>query len=112
MCRMIKTTCAALLSLAAVFPVAVLAVETAPVRVFDASELTLARYTVLKRLWTGTWRSAFGVPAHDDAGAAITALTMEAASLGADGVINLHCLNDSGGWSAGYYCYGLAIKLK
>jgi uncharacterized protein YbjQ (UPF0145 family) len=85
---------------------------SAPIRVFDAGELTLARYTVLKRLWTGSWRSAFVVPAHDDASAAIAALTTEAASVGADGIVNLHCMNDSGGWPSGYFCYGLAIKLR
>lgn len=107
-----RTICAALLCLAAAFPAPAPAGEAAPIRVFDAGELTLARYTVLKRLWTGSWRAAFGVSVHDDAGAAITALTTEAASLGADGVVNLHCLNDSSGWSAGYFCYGLAIKLR
>lgn len=85
---------------------------SAPVRVFDAGELTLANYTVLKRLWTGSWRASFWIPRHDEAGAAITALTTEAASLGADAVVNLHCLNDRGGLFPGYTCYGLAIKLK
>ena len=84
----------------------------APVKVFDAGELTLASYTVLKRLWTGSWRASFWVPVHDDAAAAITALTSEAASLGADAIVNLHCLNDSGGLFPGYTCYGLAIKLR
>ena len=112
MSRIARTTCAALLCLAAAFPAPALAGEAAPIRVFDAGELTPARYTVLKRLWTGSWRSAFGGPVHNDAGMAITALTTEAASLGADGVVNLHCLNDSGGWSSGYFCYGLAIRLK
>jgi hypothetical protein len=89
-----------------------LAAEPAPVRVFDAGELTLDRYTVVKRLWTGTWRASFWVPEYGDAAAAISAITEEARSLGADGVVNLHCLNDAGGWSAGYLCYALAIKLK
>jgi hypothetical protein len=86
--------------------------EPAPVRVFDAGELTLARYTVVQRLWTGSWRASLWIPSHSDAGSAIAGLTTEAARLGADAVINLHCLNDSGGWSPGYTCYGLAIKLK
>lgn len=86
--------------------------ENAPIRVFDATELPPSRYTVIERLWTGTWRSAFWVPGHDDAGAAIAELTNKAASLGANGMVNLHCLNDAGGWGGGYYCYGLAIKLK
>ena len=84
----------------------------APLRVFDAGELTLNRYTVVKRLWTGALRASFWIPSYDDAGTAISALTSEARSLGADGVVNLHCLNDRGGWSGGYTCYGLAIKLK
>ena len=84
----------------------------APVRVFDAGELTLDRYTVVKRLWTGALRASFWIPSYDDAGTAISALTSEARSLGADGVVNLHCVNDTGGWGGGYTCYGLAIKLK
>ena len=85
----------------------------APVRVFDATELTPDRYTIIKRLWVESWRSAFWVPSHDDSGAAIAALTAEAARLGADAVTNLACLNDSRAWVArGYFCYGLAIKLR
>jgi len=84
------------------------AAETAPVRVFDAGELAPHRYTVLKRLWTDTWRASFWIPRHADAGEAVAAITREAASLGSDGVVNLHCLSDGGG----YFCYGLAIKLK
>lgn len=83
-----------------------------PIRIFDTGELTLDRYTVVERLWTGTWRASFWVPTHDDPSSAIAALTSKAADLGADGVVNLHCVNDSGGFGSGYYCYGLAIKLK
>jgi uncharacterized protein YbjQ (UPF0145 family) len=84
----------------------------APLRVFDAGELTLDRYTVVKRLWTGALRASFWLPSYDDAATAIAALTSKARSLGADGVVNLHCLNDNTGWGGGYICYGLAIKLK
>jgi uncharacterized protein YbjQ (UPF0145 family) len=89
-----------------------LAADAARIKVFDATELTLARYTVVKRIWAGTWRSAFWVSTHNDAADAIAALTSKAADAGADGVVNLHCLNDTGGWGGGYFCYGLAIKLK
>ena len=61
------------------------AAETGGVRVFEAGELSLDRYTVIERLWTGTWRAAFWLPSYDDAGAAITALTNEAGRLGAEG---------------------------
>ena len=89
-----------------------LGADAARVKVFDATELTLDRYTVVKRIWTQSWRSAFWVPEYDKAADAIAALTSKAAGEGADAVINLHCLNDTGGWGGGYFCYGLAIKLR
>lgn len=95
--------------------VQVLAQQTATARavpVYDAGELTLDRYSVIERLWTGSWRASFWVPTHDEPAAAIAALTSRAAALGADGVTHLHCVNDRGGWGGGYYCYGLAIRLK
>jgi hypothetical protein len=81
------------------------------IRVYDATELALQRYTVVKRLWTGTWRSSFWVPSYDDAPAALKALTEKAADLKADGVTNVHCLSEAAG-AGGFFCYGLAIKLK
>jgi hypothetical protein len=89
-----------------------LAQGSVPVTVFDAGALTPDRYTVIERIWTGTWRAPFWFPGYDDAGAAVAALTSKAGSLGANGVVNLHCLNDARGWGGGYLCYGLAVKLK
>lgn len=89
-----------------------LAADAAEIKVYDATQLTLDRYTVLKRIWTQTWRTAFWVPEYDKVEDAIEALTAKAADAGADGVINLHCLYDKNGWGAGHFCYGLAIKLK
>src|SRR3970040_422712 len=89
-----------------------LAADAGQVKVFDATELPLHRYTVVKRIWTQTWRSAFWVSTYDDASDAIAALASKAADEGANGVTNLHCLNDTGGWGSGDFCYGLAIKLK
>ena len=86
--------------------------DAAQVKVFDATQLTLDRYTVVTRVWTQSWRSAFWVPEYGTAADAIDALISKAAGAGADGVINLHCLNDTEGWGSGYICYGLAIKLK
>ena len=89
------------------------ATESVPVRIYDAGELSLDRYTVVKRLWTGSLSALFRVPTYDDAPTAISAITSEAARVGADGVVNLHCMQDTGGWgSGGYLCYALAIKLK
>jgi len=83
-------------------------------RVYQVGEITLDRYTVLERIWVGSGFTVFGVPTRADEAGAIAALKEEAASLGADGIVNLHCVNDEGGflgWS-GHYCYANAIKLK
>ena len=85
--------------------------EPAEIRVYDASELTLDRYTVVRRLWAGTWRASFWVPTSRERADAIEAIKSAAANAGADGVINLHCLTDAY-WADEYFCYALAIKLK
>ena len=87
----------------------------AAVRIYEAGALAPDRYTVVEHLWAESWRSAFWVPAHAESGNAIAALQQEAAHLGADGIVNLNCLNEGGGWFSGkdaYFCYGNAIKLK
>ena len=87
---------------------------SAPVRVIEPGELTLLSYTVVERLWTGTSRSAFWTTTYDTSDAAIATLTQEAAKLGADAVTDLSCFRDGGAWFSpeGYFCSGLAIKLK
>jgi hypothetical protein len=88
--------------------------KTAPLRVFEPSELTLDRYTIVERIWVESWRSAFWLPRHENAADAIAALQAEAARLGADGIANLSCFNDrtSGTGKDSFFCYGNAIKLK
>src|ERR1700704_3143646 len=87
--------------------------QQVPLRIYDATELAPDRYTVIKRIWVESWRSAFVIPARADSSAAIAALSAEAARLGADAITNLSCLNDQRAWlGRGYFCYGLAVKLK
>ena len=83
-------------------------------RVYQVGEITYNRYTVLERIWVGSWRSAFYVPGRADEKGAVEALKEEAARLGADGIVNLHCINDSSGFMGGadHFCYANAIKLK
>lgn len=85
--------------------------EAPPIRIYEAAELTLAGYTVVKRIWTGTWWGSFVMPTHADMASAIEALRARAADAGADGVTNLLCLSEAP-WDDRYFCYGLAIKLK
>lgn len=84
------------------------------IRIYDPADLNLSRYKILKRLWVESWRSAFAVPRHADAGAAIAELKTAAASLGADGLINVVCVPDQGWWlrKENVFCYALAIRLN
>ncbi len=102
---------------AAMFPAGAVhaqgAADTAPLRVFDATELSLKQYTVVRRIWGDSWRTAFQVPKFQDAGEAVQSLVAEATRAGADGLINVHCLNDRGrGGNNAYFCYGNAIRLR
>ena len=81
------------------------------IRVYDATELTLQGYTVVKRLWAETWSASFWVSTYDDMPAALGALTEKAADLEADGVTNVHCVSENKG-EGGYFCSGLAIKIR
>jgi hypothetical protein len=83
------------------------------VPVYDSTQIALDRYTVVKRLGVQGWRSGYYIESHRDAAAAAGALVTEAARLGADGLVNLYCLNRSDRLRGeGYYCYANAIKLK
>ncbi len=85
----------------------------APLPTYDATQLTPDRYTVVKRLWVDTWRSAFEVPVHADSAGALAQLTAEAARLGADALTNVVCIGDPRAWhQRGYFCHALAVKLK
>ena len=85
--------------------------EPAQIRIYDPGELTLDRYTVVKRIWAGTWRASFWVPTSKERADAIDSIKSQAADAGAEGIVNLHCLGDAF-WSDEYFCYALAIKLN
>ena len=93
------------------------AAQTQPsdaVRVYDSTEIAYDRYTVVRRLGVEGAGSAFRIPGHRDLESARQALIREAAGLGADGVINLTCFDQTDRIfrPAGFYCYGNAIRLK
>ena len=88
------------------------AADTVPV--YDATQLALDRYAVVKRLGVQNWRSAFGIKGYAELAAAQQSVLEEAKLAGADGVINLTCFDQTDAIfnPAGYYCYGNAIKLR
>src|SRR5688500_13803154 len=48
------------------------------IKVYEPGTIAPDAYRVVKRLWTGTWRSAFALPSFPDVAAAIEAMKQEA----------------------------------
>lgn len=106
--------CAATLCSGAVFAAAGSTRGANSIMIYDPADLSLGRYQIVQRLWVESWRSAFDVPRHADAGAAVAELKTAAARLGADGLINVVCVPDPGWRQQGssIFCHALAIRLK
>lgn len=106
--------CAATLCPGVAFAAAGSARGADSIRIYDPADLNLGRYEILERLWVESWRSAFDVPRHADARAAVAELKTAAARLGADGLINVVCVPDPGWRQQGsnVFCHALAIRLK
>lgn len=104
--------CAALFALSTLQGLPAAAAPDDP-RVYEAGELAPGRYEVVGRLWVDGARSAFSVPAHADAAAAVSELKTEAARRGADGLVNVACFTDGGTlWGGPHFCYALAVRRK
>ncbi len=91
--------------------------QAAEVRVYASGQLAQGQYAVVRRLWVDSWRTAFWMPSHSSAAAGIAALRAEAAHLGANGLINVDCLDQGHfilwSWSREptIICYGNAIRV-
>jgi hypothetical protein len=96
------------------FSGAALAQTGDPVPVYDATQVAFNHYTVIKRVGLEGWRSAFRIPGHGNLAAARQAVLAEAASVGADAVVNLMCFDqtDRVFKPAGYFCYGSAVRVN
>jgi len=84
------------------------------VRIYGPAELEQGKYEPVARIWVESWRTAFWVPGYSSRNDGIAALRDKAASLNANGLINVDCYGDSGlfGGRDAYTCYGKAIKVR
>jgi hypothetical protein len=114
--RMKTTLYLALLTAVCVVPSGALAQRAHgdAVPVYDSTEIALDSYTVLKRLWVDSWKSALWIRGYRDEASAKRALLDEAAGIRADAVVNLYCLGQTDALfrPRGYYCYGNAIRFR
>ena len=87
------------------------------IKVYETGQLPVYRYEVVRRIWVDSWRTAFGAPTYPTRDDAVAALQTEAAVAGADGLINVICLDQGRArWLSraepAVLCYGNAIRLK
>ena len=61
------------------------------IKVYSMDQFVPGRYDVVSRIWWDSWRSALVIPTHPTRDDAMMALRVEAARLGADGLVNVNC---------------------
>jgi len=91
--------------------------QAAAVKVYRSSELAGRSYDVIGHLWVDTWQTAYTVPTEATEEEAVASLRAQAALQGADGVINVVCLDQRRTeWykkeQTAFLCYGGAIRLR
>ena len=87
------------------------------VKVYESNRLAASQYDVVRRIWVDSWRSNFVVPTYRSEADAIASLQTEATRFGANGLINVVCLDQGPSkWSSSQepriLCYGNAIRVR
>ena len=86
-------------------------------KIYTFGEINANGYEVVGRPWVDSWRSAYSAPTFPSQEQAIAALRTEAVRRGADGLLNVSCL-DQGRWKwssntePAFLCYGIAIRSR
>jgi hypothetical protein len=84
----------------------------AQVQVYNTTQLVPSQYTVVQRLWVDEWRSNVTYPTFRSVEDGIEAMREKAVDAGANGLLNVMCM-DATGYSRGrLLCYGDAIKFN
>ena len=91
--------------------------RAAELKIYTFGEVNMSGYEVVGRPWIDSWRSAYSAPTFPSQEQAIAALRTEAARRGADGLLNVSCL-DQGRWKwssntePAFLCFGIAIRSR
>ena len=86
-------------------------------KTYTFGQINTSQYEVVGRLWGDTWRTAYWVLTFPTQEQAMAALNTEAAGRGADGLLNVSCL-DQGRWNSSsstepaFLCYAIAIRVR
>jgi hypothetical protein len=91
--------------------------RAADINVYAMPQLTDKPYDVVNHIWVDNWRTAFAAPTYPSEDEALAALRLEAARAGADGLINVVCLDQDrpkreASAKPAILCYGNAVRLR
>jgi hypothetical protein len=87
------------------------------VKVYEPADLSSAEYDVVRQLWVDSWSTAWSMPTYSSEAEGIAAMRAEAARSGADGLINVYCVDrgrPNWSWHSGpaFICYSNAIRVR
>ena len=90
--------------------------QAAQVKVYEPDQLVQGQYEGVRYFWVDSWRTAFWLPSASSEAEGIASLQAEAARLGANGLINVSCIDQGRSlwsWSRepSILCYGNAINV-
>jgi uncharacterized protein YbjQ (UPF0145 family) len=91
--------------------------QAAQVKVYGPGQLLQGQYEGVRYLWADSLRTAFWLPSASSETEGIASLQAEAARLGANGLINVNCIDQGHfiwSWSRerSLLCYGHAIRVR
>jgi len=87
------------------------------VKLYKTSELSSTSYESVGHVWVDSWRTASSPPTYPTLEEAVWSARAEAARLGANGLVNTVCLDQSRGMVFGkgepaIVCYGNAVRIR
>ena len=90
--------------------------RAAEIKVYKPAELSGVPYESVGHVWVDSWRTAFFPPTYPNEDEAVRSLRAEAARLGANGLVNIVCLDQNVPAKAGkeptILCYANAIRVR
>ena len=90
---------------------------SAEIRIYKSGELLGTPYDSVGHVWVDSWRTAFFPPTYPSEDEALRSLREEAARLGANGIVNVVCLDQnlrekSAKTEPAILCYANAVRVR
>lgn len=84
--------------------------QSVDIGVYEASPPGQRKYVQVRRVWTGQWRSVFGVPLYGAFGIGAADLRNQAVALGGNAVINFGCYPINPASQPELVCNGTVVR--